>query len=174
MKTVYKNNLNNSARFLLGCKGENPLCVFGINPSTATDISSDQTASKIRKFASKQEYDGYYIFNIYPMRATNPKSLHKFADKKLTFENITIIRNTLLSLSQINIWAAWGNTIEVKPYLLDSLKLITKNLINLNVIWYRCGPLTKQGHPRHPSRLAYNNHFFDFNIEHYIKRHQKV
>ena len=173
MKTIYKNNSNNSARFLLGEKGTKPLCIFGINPSTATDINSDQTATKIRNFASINGYDGYYIFNLYPMRATNPKLLHRHPNKKIINKNINIIQQTISPLNHVDIWAAWGNTIKMKPYLLNSLELIIKKLININNIkWYRCGTLTNEGHPRHPSRLAYNNKLYKFNIRHYIEKHK--
>ena len=85
----------------MGEKGTKPLCIFGINPSTATDINSDQTASKIRTFASINGYDGYYIFNLYPMRATNPKLLHQHPNNKIINKNINIIQQTILPLNHL-------------------------------------------------------------------------
>ena len=35
MKWIYKNNTDNTCRYVLGILGDNPLICFGINPSTA-------------------------------------------------------------------------------------------------------------------------------------------
>ena len=42
---------DDTARFMLGEVGENPIICFGINPSTANDEKDDPTISKIRKIA---------------------------------------------------------------------------------------------------------------------------
>ena len=44
---------DDTARFMLGEVGENPIICFGINPSTANDEKDDPTISKIRKIASE-------------------------------------------------------------------------------------------------------------------------
>ena len=63
---------DDTARFMLGEVGENPIICFGINPSTANDEKDDPTISKIRKIASENNCDGWIMLNLYPQRATNP------------------------------------------------------------------------------------------------------
>lgn len=63
---------DDTARFMLGEVGENPIICLGINPSTANDEKDDSTISKIRKIASENNCDGWIMLNLYPQRATNP------------------------------------------------------------------------------------------------------
>lgn len=43
---LYEHNDDNSARYVLGTVGENPLVCFGVNPSTAEPNALDATSPK--------------------------------------------------------------------------------------------------------------------------------
>ena len=54
-------------RYVLGEKGENPLVVFGINPSTATPEKLDQTMIVVKRLVDSEnnDYNGYIMLNLY-------------------------------------------------------------------------------------------------------------
>ena len=47
------------------------------------------------------------------------------------------------------VWAAWGNTIDTRFYLGDTLYDIQEELEG-DFQWYYRGAMTKDGNPRHP------------------------
>jgi hypothetical protein len=86
-------DVNSDIRFALLKRGERTLYVFGVNPSTATDTHSDRTMSKVIGFASRNDYDGFVMMNLYPLRSTDPFALPKKIDKELHQKNLEMIRH---------------------------------------------------------------------------------
>ena len=149
MKWIYEKNKDNTARYVLGTVGENPLVCFGINPSTAEPNNLDPTVRRVQLIASATGHDSFIMFNIYPQRATDPKNLHLAVDMELVNENETFL-SKVVDGRHLKIWAAWGNLIESRSYL-PTLKQRIINLPDLrNAEWVKRGPLTSKGHPRHP------------------------
>jgi len=169
---IYEENKQENLRFVLGTKGEKPLFVIGLNPSTATDIKSDTTISKINEFAKRNNFDSFLMLNLYPLRTPFPKELKEF-DQNIHIQNINQIKIIIKNYNEINILAAWGNNIFIKDYLLNCLFEINESLNNLKINWLQIGTLTKEGHPRHPSRVGYIN-LEKFEIENYIKKWNKI
>jgi len=151
-KKLYSTNSENSARFILGSRGEKPLIVFGLNPSTAEPEKPDPTVRRILGFAESWGYDSVIIFNLYPQRATDPEDLHQQMDRELHRKHLKHIED-ILSDTPAPLWAAWGNLIESRGYLQDCLRDIQALAENYGRKWYRAGTLTKKGHPRHPLYL---------------------
>ena len=166
--TIYEKTKDNSSRFVLGNKGENPLCVVGLNPSTADEKEPDYTMKKVMGFAMRNGYDSFIMFNLYPLRSTNPQKLSKEHVSALSLQNTKQISKTLKSLKVVNLLAAWGGTITVRSYMLDCLLEIYDSLNGLNINWLKIGDLTTSNHPRHPSRAPYENKLTKFNITAYI------
>src|SRR5689334_17575269 len=79
-------------RYILGQIGDNNVLFIGVNPSTANDIKSDTTISKIINFTKINNYSGWFIANIYPQRTTDPKNLDIFPDEILLKKNIKNIK----------------------------------------------------------------------------------
>ena len=165
---IYINTLDNAARYCLGEEGSNPLIVFGVNCSTATDIKLDTTLSKVRTFSQKNGYDGWLMFNLYPQRATNPKDLDINCRREWHQNNLKVIQKQLVSIVHPTIWAAWGTTILCRPYLAKCLADIVSATTKHDPRWIHVGSLTKEDHPRHPSRLAYKSKVNDFDIGGYL------
>ena len=105
-------------RYVLGEKGENPLVVFGINPSTATPEKLDQTMIVVKRLVDSEnnDYDGYI------------KELTR--DKKC-----------------VDIWAAWGGNIDRRDYLIKSLVDIEKMIRPYSVRWLEKGKYKNPHHP---------------------------
>lgn len=166
---LYKKNFNNSARFVLGEKGKKPLACFGINASTARPGDLDPTVGRVAS-VSLQGFDGWIMLNIYPQRSTDPCNLHPMLDEKLHKRNICEIKDILCGYPSLTIWAAWGNLIELRPYLKKCLVEIVKVLKPYSFRWVYKGELTKKGHPRHPLYLRSDLPFHSFDIDNYIKK----
>ena len=149
MEWIYEKNEGNTARYVLGTVGENPLICLGINPSTAEPNNLDPTVRRVQLISTDTGHDSFIMFNIYPQRATDPKNLHKIPDMELVNENENFL-SKVVSGQRIKIWAAWGNLIESRAYL----PLLKQRIIDLpglkSVEWVKRGPLTSKGHPRHP------------------------
>lgn len=175
-------------RYLLSPKdyGNNPLVVFGINPSTATldrdgNLILDPTLKAIYRIATKYNYNGFIMFNLYPQRATDPEELHKTIDTEAHNENLRYIRETLLKLQLqqkgISILCAWGNNIEKRPYLTstclkDIHNLLLKEFNSKKEFHpkYLCIDKTKEEHPHHPLRITLPEKLKEFAMDGYVMK----
>ena len=170
MYDIYLANDKSRCRFLLGKQGKNMLLVIGLNPSTADQQRSDTTATKVETIARHQGYDGFVMANLYPQRSTDPKALPKRQAKEKSQQNIQVIQDAIKRWPIGAIWAAWGQNIQLRPYLLQNCAGIARALQNESLHWSHYGSLSKQGHPRHPSRAAYGLAMNNFDIESYSRR----
>jgi hypothetical protein len=170
---LYKISKDNSSRFLLGNVGEKNLFVVGLNPSTASEDKPDLTLSKVIGFATKNNYDGFVMLNLYPKRATDPTELPKVESQNEMIQNFSEIKNLLEEFEGFDILASWGENITRRDYLTKSLIEINQIVENSKGMWKKIGELTKSGHPRHPSRIAYSEKINEFNMTEYIKKLKK-
>ena len=159
-------------RFSLGQNGNTKLFVIGLNPSTADADKSDQTMRKVKGFVERQKkFGGFVMLNLCPLRATNPKALPILEEKELICLagcNGRAIHRILKRQNAPTIWAAWGNNIKNRHYLMRYLQAIVKVAMKKKAEWVMTGELTKRGHPRHPSRLGDEIEFRHFNVEEYL------
>jgi hypothetical protein len=146
---IYKTNSDNTARFVLGIDGKNPLVCFGINPSTACPDCPDKTLQRVEKYAYHNGFDGWIMLNIYPQRTTKTKNLDKKCNYNLHDENMKWIQKILMR-KQLYIWAAWGNAISSRLYLSHTCFNDIKTIIDK----YHCNLmrlfLTSKKNPSHP------------------------
>jgi len=153
--TVYLKSQDNKYRYALGTKGDKTLYCFGINPSTATPESYDPTINRVSSIARKSGYDSFVMLNIYPLRATDPAELPQSPSWIHHNQNIEVISDLIKDGSTI--WAAWGDLIECRPWLIECRKTILWiiGMYKKDIHWVKMGELTKKGHPRHPLYLKY-------------------
>lgn len=169
-KTVdYEISSDNSARFTLGKYQHKPLIVFGINPSVATKDKNDRTISIVEKIALERKCDGYLMLNIYPLRATViDDTFDAECNNALIEENIKCIEKRIDKGAEII--AAWGTHICDRKFFVESLMLINEIVKRKNAKWIVLA-LTKQGHPHHPTHLAYEKMTFEaFDVDDYINK----
>lgn len=152
---IYEISDDNQYRYALGLKGNNPLYCFGINPNTATPEDYDLTMKKLRKVAQLFGFNSYVMLNIYPLRTSSPKDLPETINYKEHTKNVKIILEKIINGTSI--WAAWGDSINVRPWLNTCLANIIENIEKKkkNINWLKMGDLTNALNPRHPSRLKY-------------------
>lgn len=166
---LYEKSDDNSARYVLGERGENPLFCIGVNPSTAEPGKLDNTLRNVKAWAKRLGHNGWVMLNLYPQRATNPKDLDIDCNSFIRRQNQKWIYSTLGSgyISQRTIWAAWGTLIEKRRYLKECLKFLVDNSI-VNHKWITIGKLSRAGHPHHPLYLRKDRMAKEFDIEKYM------
>lgn len=168
---LYVPNHYSEYRYILGTRGEKPLICVGINPSTASPNALDPTLKSVERIAHANGYDSFLMFNVYAQRATRPDDMERQCNQALHEENRKAFRY-LLSLSpEPAIWAAWGNIIEKRDYLMDCMRDFAADGQAAGARWYSAGPLLKSGHPHHPLYLRKDTALMDFDLKTYL--HEK-
>lgn len=160
-------NEDNSVRYVLGKYNIRPLIVFGINPSTASAEKNDNTISIVEHVAEMRQCDGYLMFNIYPLRATKINDdFPDLCDNVVCDCNLEYIRERIYDGAEIV--AAWGIHICDRDYFISILEKINDIVEEKNAKWI-CLSKTKNGHPHHPTRLAYDKMTFEiFDMNEYL------
>ncbi|MGD1939663.1 MAG: DUF1643 domain-containing protein [Cyanophyceae cyanobacterium] len=169
MFDIYCADAEEKYRFLLGKAGTPSLIIIGLNPSTATREKSDVTASKVAKVALHNGFEGFILANLYPLRATKPKDLPGAGNLALIQDNADIIARVSREQRSQVFWAAWGGDIGSRDYFPQALASIVDQVRSPTTRWVRFGPLRKDGHPCHPSRLSYRWAFHEFEIDAYLQ-----
>ena len=167
---LYVPNTYSEYRYILGTRGEKPLICIGINPSTAAPDALDPTLKSVERIAHANGYDSFLMFNVYAQRATRPDDMEPVCNRQLHDENRQAFRY-LLSLSpEPAVWAAWGNIIEKRGYLMDCVRDFLADGEAVGARWYTAGPLLKSGHPHHPLYLKGTTPLQGFDISAYLTR----
>lgn len=68
------------------------------------------------------------------------------------------------------IWAAWGNIIKKRDYLMDCMRDFAADGQAAGARWFTAGPLLKSGHPHHPLYLKAATPLQPFDIDAYLNR----
>ena len=156
-------------RYVLGTKGQNPLICIGVNPSTAQPDRLDNTLKSVERIALGNGYDSFIMFNVYPQRATRPQDMAKERDDRLHRANMEAF-DYILSLSKAPVvWAAWGNIIEMRPYLKDCVLDMIGVGERHGARWVTAGPRSAKGHPHHPLYLKKDSSLEPFGVERYCR-----
>lgn len=168
---LYRCDEGDNARYLLGrsrrVDSSSCVIVVGLNPSTATRDRSDNTITKVEKLSARENWQGFVVVNLYPLRATHTKQLPLAVNEKLFHDNIHAINDLLNKNTKAAIWAAWGEGIQLRQYFIEMCRSILALPGSHHRQWLHFGPLSKCGHPRHPSRLRYTWSFNHFDVVKY-------
>ena len=166
---LYVPNHYSEYRYILGTRGRKPLICMGINPSTAAPDALDPTLQSAQRIALSNGYDSFLMFNVYAQRATRPDDMERSCNPVLHAENRRAFRY-LLSLSPAPaLWAAWGNIIEKRGYLMDCMRDFAADASAAGAGWFTAGPLLKSGHPHHPPYLKGDTKLLAFDIDRYLR-----
>ena len=168
---LYVPNHYTEYRYILGTTGKQPLICIGINPSTAAPNDLDPTLKSVERIAKSNGYDSFIMFNVYAQRATRPNDMDRTRNETLHRENMRAF-DYILSLcedGQPAVWAAWGNIVEMRPYLKDCLRDMAWLGKQHGAQWYSCGAISKKGHPHHPLYLKKDSPLDLFDMETYLE-----
>ena len=168
-KWLYIPDFYSEYRYILGTAGKKPLITIGINPSTAEPDNLDNTLKSVERIALFNGFDSFIMFNVYAQRATRPDDMERSCNPVLHAENRRAFRY-LLSLSPAPaLWAAWGNIIEKRGYLMDCMRDFAADASAAGAEWFTAGPLLKSGHPHHPLYLKGDTKLLAFDIDRYLR-----
>ena len=167
---LYVPNTYSEYRYILGTRGQKPLICIGINPSTAAPDALDPTLQSVERIAHSNGYDSFLMFNVYAQRATRPDDMERQCNLLLHEENRKAFRYLLSLSEEPAVWAAWGNIIMKRDYLIDCMRDFLEDGKAVGARWYTAGPLLKSGHPHHPLYLKRDTPLLDFDIAQYLAR----
>ena len=140
-------------RYILGTKGDNPLIVIGVNPSTAAPNSLDPTLKSAERISLHNGYDSFWMMNVYPQRATDPNDVEKSQNDFLIEQNLIAFKKLLELSPTKNVWCAWGNVIDKRPFLSKCVSQILTVGRNRGAKWLQAEKTCKSGNPHHPLYL---------------------
>lgn len=130
----------------------NRVMFIGLNPSRADERKNDLTISKCIGFAKRWGYGGIYMLNLYAFRTTYPTELIA-ADEPDGPGNLAAFRYYRPECGLFV--ACWGSLeIRYRPRM-EWQSTISRVLKSINKPVHCLGK-TKDGSPRHPSRLGYD------------------
>lgn len=156
-------------RYVLGTKGSDPLICIGINPSTAAPGALDNTLKSVERIALGNGFDSFIMFNVYAQRATRPEDMERALNPTLHEENMKAFDFVLSQSARPTVWAAWGNIIEMRPYLPFCVRDMIEIGKTHGANWVCAGKISKKGHPHHPLYLRKDEPVRPFDIEAYIE-----
>jgi len=156
MYDIYSNDESDQWRYLLGRAGRRTLVTVGLNPSTATQERSDPTVARVDEVAKRNGFDGFLMTNLYPVRATDYRTLPVKVNRVAFERNLDAIEEAVAQHERLTIWAAWGSPVVHHGYFLKARDALFERLKPYQPDWRRFGELTAGGHPRHASRLSYS------------------
>lgn len=168
---LYVPNAYSEYRYILGTRGSRPLICVGINPSTAAPDKLDPTLQSAQRIALNGGYDSFLMFNVYPQRATRPDDMERACNDYLHGENRKAFAYLLSLSQQPAIWAAWGNLVEKRPYLMECLRDFAALGQSAGAKWFTAGLPLKSGHPHHPLYLRRDTALLEFDIGAYLDTH---
>ena len=171
---LYVPNTYSEYRYILGTRGSRPLICVGINPSTAAPDALDPTLQSAQRIALANGYDSFLMFNVYAQRATRPDDMEPSLNPRLHAENRKAFRYLLSLADHPAVWAAWGNIIEKRDYLMDCMRDFAADGQAAGARWYTAGPLLKSGHPHHPLYLRRDTSLLDFDIQAYLEKRART
>ena len=152
---IPKNDSNK--QFLLGQHGSREFLAIGLNPSTANEYKLDPTSRNIKTIANNNDYDGWWLTNLYALRTPKPQLLPIKADIKMVKENIDFIKNIIKdkSFNTYEVLLCWGNNIDRYDYLKKYARELLNYLDEININ-YLCIGLTAKDNPFHPAPMGIN------------------
>lgn len=118
-----------------------------LNPSTADELKNDPTVERCERRARKGGYAGLVVTNIFALRSTDPRALYAH-DDPIGPENDRVILR-LAKAAEIVI-AAWGVHGQYKQRGPAVMQMLRDNGIAIHTLG-----VTRQGHPRHPLYVPY-------------------
>lgn len=153
-KWLYVPDFYTEYRYILGTKGQDPLICIGVNPSTAEPDRLDNTLRSVERIALSNGFDSFIMFNVCAQRATRPQDMDRSRDERLHRENMAAFDYVLAHGGEHPaVWAAWGNVIELRPYLKASVQDMIALGQRYGARWFTAGARSKKGHPHHPLYL---------------------
>lgn len=125
---------------------EKPLIMFiGLNPSKANEIDSDNTVTRVRGFANKWGYGGFFMMNLFSLVSTDPDRLVQWeiTEQEDYLESIRLNDSWLNNIRKSckDVVFAWGSFKQAKKRAKEVIRYFPDAMaLQIN----------KDGSPKHP------------------------
>jgi hypothetical protein len=126
------------------------ITLIGLNPSNADESRNDPTITREIGFAKLWGYGGLWMLNAFAFISTDPKRLKEMPDPVGPENDKFILETYCKTQKTVVVWGIHGAYLNRDEQILRMLKEVY------------CLGLTKDGHPRHPLRLAKNTRLMRF------------
>ncbi len=120
------------------------LMTIGLNPSVASELKNDPTITRLMARASRENFGGFLMANLYAYVSTDPKTLLNNGYAVGEFTDYYVKEMVKLSARQL---CGWGS---FKP-VIHRASIVYKMLPNPY-----CLGINADGHPRHPLYVSYD------------------
>jgi len=123
-----------------------------LNPSIASGERSDLTLAKCIGFAKRNGYGGVILVNLFTLIATDPDALAKQLQVGNVWDADEHLKWACTAPVLSRVAVGWGHKSWAKTratYVLNYLRALRRGDV-------LCLGTTKDGQPRHPSRLGYD------------------
>lgn len=167
---IYKTDPDNTARYVIGTVGNDPLIVMSINPSIGAPDVDSPTLGTVRHIAKDYGYDSWIILCLYPQRATHTKNLDELPNTEWEDENYLEIADIFKQFPDRKIWAAWGTKIHDRYFFPECLRKINHIAQDYNMSWMHYGPLDEGGDPRYCLYLRDGEGWYPFDMSAYLQK----
>lgn len=134
-----------------GAKSRGTIIWMMLNPSTADATADDNTIKKCVHYSSFWGFSRLEVYNLFAVRATDPKVMKKHADP-VGPRNDTFLKQAIASSHPIVV--AWGN----HGLHLDRQAAVSKLIGDREV---RCFGKNKNGTPKHPLLLSWWDYIYN-------------
>jgi hypothetical protein len=125
---------------------QNLCCWIMLNPSTADAELDDPTIRKCIGFSQRWGHGGLVVVNLFAWRSTDPEALKRCGDPIGALNNDAIREAVATSVRVICAWGTHGKLMGRGQRVRGWFPPNTTEHI---------GPLSKDGHPKHPLYLPY-------------------
>ena len=109
------------------------------------------------------------MFASTPGAATRPDDMESVPATRCSMRRTEGPSGISLSVPGPALWAAWGNIIEKRGYLMDCMRDFAADASAAGAEWFTAGPLLKSGHPHHPLYLKGDTKLLAFDIDRYLR-----
>jgi hypothetical protein len=117
---------------------------IGLNPSTADEQQDDPTVRRCVGFATKWNFGGLVLVNLFAYRSTDPAGLRDTDDPVGPANDKHILLGARAADRVVLAWGTKGNLVDRDQRVLSLFPDV------------HCLGVTKEGHPKHPLYLAGN------------------
>jgi hypothetical protein len=121
-----------------------------LNPSKATERHNDPTVERCERRARALGFGAFRVTNIFAWRDTDPRALRRAADPVGPANDDSLLAAAAWADRIIAAWGTHGAHLGRGAQVADLLRQTGTPLLTLG--------LTKDGHPRHPLYVSYDQH----------------
>jgi hypothetical protein len=141
---LYRYVLNHDCTPLI-CGSPRRIAWIGLNPSTADEISLDQTLAAVRRYSKRWGFSEIVMVNLFALRATDPRDLKRCSDPIGPDNDKHLLAEVRLAERVIACWGDLGG-------LCGRDRQVCERLRDLGVA-LECLLTNKNGTPHHPLYL---------------------